>query len=68
MLAPEGYGEIVGGGERISDLNLLEKRMETKGTMGSSISTSIKALISSLSFVSGIPFFSVSMYSKHFEY
>ncbi|MHB1812125.1 MAG: asparagine--tRNA ligase [Thermoplasmataceae archaeon] len=31
MLAPEGYGEIVGGGERISDLNLLEKRMEDYG-------------------------------------
>ncbi len=28
LLAPEGYGEIIGGGERIWDLNLLEKRME----------------------------------------
>ena len=27
MLAPEGYGEIIGGGERISDLELLEKRI-----------------------------------------
>ena len=28
MLAPEGYGEIIGGGERISDYNLLLKRLE----------------------------------------
>jgi len=28
MLAPEGYGEIIGGGERASDLNLLLKRIE----------------------------------------
>ena len=27
MLAPEGYGEIIGGGERIADLALLEKRL-----------------------------------------
>lgn len=27
LLAPEGYGEIIGGGERIWDLDLLEKRM-----------------------------------------
>lgn len=27
VLAPEGYGEIIGGGERISDLELLEKRV-----------------------------------------
>ncbi len=27
MLAPEGYGEITGGSERISDLNLLLKRI-----------------------------------------
>jgi asparaginyl-tRNA synthetase len=27
MLAPEGYGEIIGGGERISDLELLRKRL-----------------------------------------
>ncbi len=28
MLAPEGYGEIIGGGERASDLNLLLRRIE----------------------------------------
>ena len=28
MLAPEGYGEIVGGGERLADLDLLLKRIE----------------------------------------
>ncbi len=28
MIAPEGYGEIVGGSERIYDLALLEKRIE----------------------------------------
>lgn len=28
ILAPEGYGEIVGGGQRIHDLALLEKRLE----------------------------------------
>ncbi|MDQ6893358.1 MAG: asparagine--tRNA ligase [Acidobacteriota bacterium] len=28
MLAPEGYGEIIGGSERISDLTLLEARLE----------------------------------------
>jgi asparaginyl-tRNA synthetase len=28
MLAPEGYGEIIGGSERISDLALLEKRLD----------------------------------------
>jgi asparaginyl-tRNA synthetase len=27
LLAPEGYGEIIGGGERISDLALLEQRV-----------------------------------------
>ncbi|MCL5782916.1 MAG: asparagine--tRNA ligase [Candidatus Thermoplasmatota archaeon] len=27
LLAPEGYGEIIGGGERIWDLDLLKKRM-----------------------------------------
>ena len=27
MLAPEGYGEIIGGGQRIHDLALLEKRL-----------------------------------------
>jgi asparaginyl-tRNA synthetase len=28
MLAPEGYGEVIGGSERISDLSLLEARLE----------------------------------------
>lgn len=28
VLAPEGYGEIIGGGQRIHDLALLEKRIE----------------------------------------
>jgi asparaginyl-tRNA synthetase len=28
MLAPEGYGEVIGGSERISDLALLEARIE----------------------------------------
>jgi len=28
VLAPEGYGEIIGGGQRIHDLNLLMKRLE----------------------------------------
>ncbi|HEY6051384.1 MAG TPA: asparagine--tRNA ligase [Thermoanaerobaculia bacterium] len=28
MLAPEGYGEVIGGSERISDLALLEARLE----------------------------------------
>jgi asparaginyl-tRNA synthetase len=28
MLAPEGYGEIVGGGERLADLDLLLERIE----------------------------------------
>ncbi len=28
MLAPEGYGEIIGGGQRIDDYRLLEKRIE----------------------------------------
>ena len=27
LLAPEGYGEIIGGGERIADLALLERRI-----------------------------------------
>ncbi len=27
IIAPEGYGEIVGGGQRIHDLQLLEKRL-----------------------------------------
>jgi asparaginyl-tRNA synthetase len=28
MLAPEGYGEIIGGGQRIHDLSLLEQRIK----------------------------------------
>jgi len=28
VLAPEGYGEIIGGGQRIHDYNLLMKRVE----------------------------------------
>ncbi len=28
FLAPEGYGEIIGGGERISDINLLRQRLK----------------------------------------
>jgi asparaginyl-tRNA synthetase len=28
MIAPEGYGEIIGGGQRIHDLDLLLKRLE----------------------------------------
>jgi len=28
MLAPEGYGEVIGGGERIHDLELLRRRIE----------------------------------------
>ncbi|MEJ2722841.1 MAG: asparagine--tRNA ligase, partial [bacterium] len=31
LLAPEGYGEFVGGGQRIHDLNLLEKRIREDG-------------------------------------
>ena len=31
MLAPEGYGEIIGGGQREDDLELLEKRIEEHG-------------------------------------
>ncbi len=27
VIAPEGYGEVIGGGERISDLNLLRERI-----------------------------------------
>jgi asparaginyl-tRNA synthetase len=28
VIAPEGYGEIIGGGQRIHDLNLILKRLE----------------------------------------
>ncbi|MFH0928138.1 MAG: asparagine--tRNA ligase [bacterium] len=31
MLAPEGYGEIAGGSERLADLALLEQRIKEKG-------------------------------------
>jgi len=31
LLAPEGYGEIIGGGERIAELKLLERRIEEYG-------------------------------------
>jgi asparaginyl-tRNA synthetase len=30
MLAPEGHGEIIGGGERLADLALLEQRIEQR--------------------------------------
>jgi asparaginyl-tRNA synthetase len=31
VLAPEGYGEIIGGGERLADLDLLLERIEAHG-------------------------------------
>src|SRR5207247_40382 len=31
VLAPEGYGEIIGGGERLADLNLLLARIKEHG-------------------------------------
>ncbi|HKI58277.1 MAG TPA: asparagine--tRNA ligase, partial [Trueperaceae bacterium] len=31
MIAPEGYGEIIGGSQRIHDLALLERRIEAHG-------------------------------------
>jgi asparaginyl-tRNA synthetase len=31
LLAPEGYGEIIGGGERATDLEFLEKQIEAHG-------------------------------------
>jgi len=31
MLAPEGYGEITGGGQRIDDMSLLLSRIEEHG-------------------------------------
>jgi asparaginyl-tRNA synthetase len=31
ILAPEGYGEIVGGGQRLDDLNLLLSRIREHG-------------------------------------
>ena len=46
VLAPEGYGEIIGGGQRIHDLDLLLKRLEEhhlprKPSTGTSICASI---------------------------
>src|SRR5699024_4523963 len=34
MIAPEGYGEIIGGSQRIDDLKLLEERYEEFGLTG----------------------------------
>jgi asparaginyl-tRNA synthetase len=31
VLAPEGYGEVIGGGERATDLDFLEKQVEAHG-------------------------------------
>jgi len=31
LLAPEGYGEIIGGGQRIHDLELLKRRLQEHG-------------------------------------
>jgi asparaginyl-tRNA synthetase len=31
MIGPEGYGEIIGGGQRIHDLGLLEARLDAAG-------------------------------------
>ena len=31
LIAPEGYGEIIGGSERINDLDLLEQRINEYG-------------------------------------
>ncbi|HUF05163.1 MAG TPA: asparagine--tRNA ligase [Aridibacter sp.] len=31
LLAPEGYGEIIGGGERATDIDFLEKQIEEHG-------------------------------------
>lgn len=31
LIAPEGYGEIIGGSERIHDLELLEARLKEHG-------------------------------------
>jgi asparaginyl-tRNA synthetase len=31
VLAPEGYGEVIGGGQRVHDLNLLLKRLDEHG-------------------------------------
>ncbi|OZU90139.1 asparagine--tRNA ligase [Virgibacillus indicus] len=34
MIAPEGYGEIIGGSQRIDDLELMEERYEQHGLTG----------------------------------
>ena len=34
LLAPEGYGEIIGGGQRIHDLDLLQQRLQQQGLPG----------------------------------
>ncbi|WLR53060.1 asparagine--tRNA ligase [Bacillus tianshenii] len=34
LIAPEGYGEIIGGSERIHDLDLMQKRYEDHGLAG----------------------------------
>ncbi|WP_010095862.1 asparagine--tRNA ligase [Ornithinibacillus scapharcae] len=34
LIAPEGYGEIIGGSERIDDLELMKKRYEEHGLTG----------------------------------
>src|SRR5699024_11878444 len=34
MIAPEGYGEIIGGSQRIDDLKLMEERYEAFGLTG----------------------------------
>ncbi|KGP73038.1 asparagine--tRNA ligase [Pontibacillus yanchengensis] len=34
LIAPEGYGEIIGGSERINDLELMEQRYEEHGLTG----------------------------------
>jgi asparaginyl-tRNA synthetase len=31
MLAPEGYGEIIGGGQRIYEMELLQQRIQEHG-------------------------------------
>ncbi len=31
LIAPEGYGEIIGGSERVDDLELLEQRVKEHG-------------------------------------
>ena len=36
LIAPEGYGEIIGGSQRIDDLDLMQKRYEENGLTGGS--------------------------------